>query len=148
MRISDWSSDVCSSDLGGEAAQEQSMKILGTGGGGFLDRALCRGLVQRGHEVVSFNRSLYPVLDKLGVRQLRGDLADRDAVIGAAQGCEAIFHNAAKAGAWGDYDSYHRANVPGTDNVLDACRDRQAVVEGWSVQARIALGRLLLIKKT
>src|SRR3546814_3213821 len=27
-----------------------------------------------------------------------------------------------KAGAWGDYDSYHRANVLGTDNVLDACR--------------------------
>src|SRR3546814_922450 len=108
--------------VGGEAAQEQSMKILVTGGGGFLGRALCRGLVQRGHEVVSFNRSLYPVLDKLGVRQLRGDLADRGAVIGAAQGCEAIFHNAAKAGAWGDYDSYHRANVLGTDNVLDACR--------------------------
>ncbi|MDN5780979.1 MAG: NAD-dependent epimerase/dehydratase family protein [Luteimonas sp.] len=98
------------------------MKILVTGGGGFLGRALCRGLVQRGHEVVSFNRSLYPVLDTLGVRQLRGDLADRDAVVAAANECEAIFHNAAKAGAWGSYDSYHRANVIGTDNVLAACR--------------------------
>jgi len=98
------------------------MKILVTGGGGFLGRALCRGLVQRGHEVLSFNRSLYPVLDRIGVRQLRGDLADRDAVVGAAQGCEAIFHNAARAGAWGDYDGYHRANVIGTDNVLAACR--------------------------
>jgi len=98
------------------------MKILVTGGGGFLGRALCRGLVQRGHEVLSFNRGLYPALDRLGVRQLRGDLADRDAVVAAAQGCEAIFHNAAKAGAWGSYDSYHRANVVGTDNVLAACR--------------------------
>src|SRR3546814_11036697 len=98
------------------------MKILVTGGGGFLGSALCRGLVQRGHEVVSFNRSLYPVLDKLGVRQLRGDLADRDAVIGAAQGCEALFPHAARAGAWGDYGSSHRANVLGPDNVLDACR--------------------------
>lgn len=98
------------------------MKILVTGGGGFLGRALCRGLVQRGHEVVSFNRGLYPVLDTLGVRQLRGDLADRDAVVAAAAGCEAVFHNAAKAGAWGSYDSYHRANVLGTDNVLAACR--------------------------
>lgn len=98
------------------------MKILVTGGGGFLGRALCRGLVQRGHEVVSFNRGLYPVLETLGVRQLRGDLADRDAVVAAAAGCEAVFHNAAKAGAWGDYDSYHRANVVGTDNVLAACR--------------------------
>jgi nucleoside-diphosphate-sugar epimerase len=98
------------------------MKILVTGGGGFLGQALCRGLVQRGHEVSSFNRGTYRGLEALGVRQLRGDLADRGAVLAAAQGCEAVFHNAAKAGAWGSYDGYHRANVVGTDNVLEACR--------------------------
>ena len=37
------------------------MKILVTGGGGFLGQALCRGLVERGHQVVSFNRGHYPV---------------------------------------------------------------------------------------
>ena len=98
------------------------MRILVTGGGGFLGQALCRGLVEQGHEVSSFNRGHYPELDALGVRQVRGDLADGDAVMQAAQGAEAVFHNAAKAGAWGDYDSYHRANVVGTQNVLDACR--------------------------
>lgn len=98
------------------------MRILVSGGGGFLGQALCRGLVERGHEVTSFNRGHYPELDALGVRQVRGDLADRDAVLAAAAGMEAIFHNAAKAGAWGSYDSYHQANVVGTDNVLAACR--------------------------
>ena len=98
------------------------MKILVTGGGGFLGQALCRGLVERGHEVASFNRGHYPALDAIGVRQLRGDLADRDAVLAAAQGFDAVFHNAAKAGAWGSYGSYHAANVVGTQNVLDACR--------------------------
>jgi nucleoside-diphosphate-sugar epimerase len=98
------------------------MNILVTGGGGFLGQALCRGLVERGHAVTSFNRGLYPQLDMFGVRQLQGDLADRDAVIAAAQGVDAIFHNAAKAGAWGSHDSYHRANVLGTDNVIAACR--------------------------
>jgi uncharacterized protein YbjT (DUF2867 family) len=98
------------------------MNILVTGGGGFLGQALCRGLVERGHVVTSFNRGHYPPLEALGVRQLRGDLADRDAVAAAAQGSDAIFHNAAKAGAWGSYDSYHRANVVGTDNVIAACR--------------------------
>ena len=98
------------------------MKVLVTGGGGFLGQALCRGLVGQGHEVTSFNRGHYPELDALGVRQVRGDLADAAAVMAATQGAEAIFHNAAKAGAWGDYDSYHRANVVGTQNVLDACR--------------------------
>ena len=98
------------------------MNILVTGGGGFLGQALCRGLVERGHAVTSFNRGRYPALDALGVRQWQGDLGDRTAVIAAARGVDAIFHNAAKAGAWGGYDSYHRANVIGTDNVIAACR--------------------------
>ena len=97
------------------------MKILVTGGGGFLGKALCRGLVERGHEVSSFQRSHTPELDALGVRQQRGDLADADAVRAAAAGADAIVHNAAKAGAWGNYDSYYTANVVGTRNVLEAC---------------------------
>ncbi|MEO6366147.1 MAG: 2-alkyl-3-oxoalkanoate reductase [Luteimonas sp.] len=98
------------------------MKILVTGGGGFLGHALCRGLVERGHHVSSFNRGRYAPLDALGVPQVQGDLADRDAVIDAAKSHDAIFHSAAKAGAWGSYASYHAANVTGTDNVIAACR--------------------------
>ena len=98
------------------------MKILVTGGGGFLGQALCRGLVERGHQVISFNRGHYPVLAAMGVGQVQGDLADAHALIHAADGVEAIFHNAAKAGAWGSYASYHSANVMGTQNVLEACR--------------------------
>ena len=98
------------------------MKILVTGGGGFLGQALCHGLVERGHRVVSFNRGRYPVLDALGVEQIQGDLGEREAVIAAARGCEAVFHNAAKAGAWGPYAEYHRANVLGTEHVIAACR--------------------------
>jgi nucleoside-diphosphate-sugar epimerase len=98
------------------------MKILVTGGGGFLGQALCRGLVERGHEVTSFNRGHYPALDAIGVRQIAGDLADREVVLAAFAGIDAVFHNAAKAGAWGSYESYYRANVIGTQHVLDACR--------------------------
>lgn len=98
------------------------MKILVTGGGGFLGQALCRGLRARGYEVVSFNRGRYAALDALGVRQVQGDLSLRDAVIAAAQGCDAVFHNAAKAGAWGSYRSYFDANVVGTEHVIEACR--------------------------
>ena len=98
------------------------MKILVTGGGGFLGQAICRSLVARRYEVASFNRGLYRELDALGVQQLRGDLADADAVRDAARGMDAVFHNAAKAGAWGSYESYRLANVAGTDNVIAACR--------------------------
>jgi 2-alkyl-3-oxoalkanoate reductase len=99
------------------------MRLLVTGGGGFLGQALCRGLVERGHDVTSFNRGRYDALDVIGVRQVAGDLADRKAVIAACAGMDAVFHNAAKAGAWGSYDDYHRANVMGTGNVLAGCRE-------------------------
>jgi 2-alkyl-3-oxoalkanoate reductase len=98
------------------------MNILVTGGAGFLGQALCRGLVERGHRVRSFQRHRSAELDAMGVEQVLGDLADADAVRNAAAGMDAIFHNAAKAGAWGSYDSYHRPNVMGTDNVIAACR--------------------------
>ena len=44
------------------------MKILVTGGGGFLGQVLCRNLVERGFDVVSFNRGRYDALDAMGER--------------------------------------------------------------------------------
>ncbi|TRO83786.1 NAD-dependent epimerase/dehydratase family protein [Desulfuromonas acetexigens] len=98
------------------------MKALVTGGGGFLGLAIVRLLRQRGDEVRSLARNLYPELDALGVEQLRGDLADARTVAEAAAGCDLVFHVAAKAGVWGDYQDYHQANVVGTVNVIAACR--------------------------
>ena len=100
------------------------MKVLVTGGAGFLGQALCAALVAQGHAVTSFQRSFSPALEAMGVRQVRGDLADAKAVHAAFAGQEAIFHNAAKAGAWGSYASYFAANVTGTRNVLAAMRAR------------------------
>lgn len=47
---------------------------------------------------------------------------DLDTLVRAADGCEAVFHVAAKAGVWGDWETYYRPNVLGTRNVLEACR--------------------------
>ncbi len=98
------------------------MNALVTGGGGFLGSAIVRLLRTRGDRVSSFSRSRHPELDPLGVPQHQGDLADPDAVSRAAAGCDVVFHVAAKAGVWGRYRDYHRANVVGTANVLAACR--------------------------
>lgn len=98
------------------------MIALVTGGGGFLGGAIVRMLRQRGDRVRSFTRSRYPWLDEIEVEQTLGDLSDRSAVEQAVAGCDVVFHVAAKAGVWGQYDDYYSTNVIGTENVIVACR--------------------------
>jgi 2-alkyl-3-oxoalkanoate reductase len=98
------------------------MKVLVTGGGGFLGGVIVRMLRERGDTVHSFSRGRYQELDQLGVEQVQGDLADREAVLHATEGCDCVFHVAARPGIWGPYADYYRANVTGTDNVIAACR--------------------------
>jgi len=98
------------------------VKALVTGGGGFLGGAIVRRLLERGWSVRSLHRGHYPALDDLGVDQVRGDIADADTVLKATQGCEIVFHAAAKVDPWGAYKPFHRTNVVGTENVLTAMR--------------------------
>jgi nucleoside-diphosphate-sugar epimerase len=98
------------------------LKAVVTGGGGFLGGAVVRLLRARGDSVRSFTRSRYPWLDELGVEQSLGDLAKLEDVERALEGCDVVFHVAAKAGVWGRYDDFFSTNVTGTQNVLAACK--------------------------
>jgi len=95
--------------------------VLVTGGGGFLAGAVVTALLEAGRQVRSLSRGSYPELEARGVESVRGDLASARTVIDACRGVDAVVHVAAKAGMWGPYDDYHRANVVGTENVLRAC---------------------------
>ncbi len=97
-------------------------RALVTGGGGFLGKAVVRLLVEAGHEVVSFSRAPHPDVEALGARHVCGDIADEAQVQRAAQGCEVVFHVAAKADPWGAYGDFFRTNVLGTRAVIKACR--------------------------
>ena len=98
------------------------MKVLVTGGGGFLGKAIVKRLLERGNRVRSFSRGDYPELRDLGAEVRRGDLGDKRAVLAAVEGCGTVFHVAAKPGIWGKYSEYHATNVNGTENIIDACR--------------------------
>ncbi len=100
------------------------MKILVTGGGGFLGSSICRQLTALGHEVVAFQRSPAKHLEAAGIRTVRGDITHLEQVCAAAQGAQAIVHTAGKAGVWGDPEDYRRINVTGTNNVIEACRSQ------------------------
>lgn len=97
-------------------------QVLVTGGGGFLGRRIVEMLLGRGDRVRSFARSAYPELSALGAEVVRGNLESSEDLRRACDGCELVFHVAAKPGIWGAYEEYHRPNVVGTENVLAACR--------------------------
>ncbi len=98
------------------------MKALVTGGGGFLGGAIVRALLKRGDTVRAIQRGHYPELVALGVDAIQGDLCKADDIDAAASGCDIVYHVAALAGVWGDYDKYYQANVVATKNVIDACK--------------------------
>ncbi|MCQ8770466.1 NAD-dependent epimerase/dehydratase family protein [Streptomyces telluris] len=98
------------------------MKVLVTGGGGFLGGAVCAQLVARGDTVRSLGRSPRRALARLGVEEHLGDLRDADAVAKAVDGRDAVIHCAAKAGVWGPARDYIGVNLTGTAHVVAACR--------------------------
>lgn len=98
------------------------MRILVTGGGGFVGRHVIERLLARGYTVRTLGRSPQPELATMGVEVVRGDLIDAATVAAACKGLDAVFHVAARAGVWGNWDSYYQPNVIGTRHIVAACR--------------------------
>lgn len=96
------------------------MKVLVTGGGGFLGTEICKQLKAKGHEPTALSRNHYPHLQELGVDSFQADLSeDQDLVIDEF---DAIIHTAAKAGVWGRAEDYYRNNFLATQNILNAAK--------------------------
>jgi farnesol dehydrogenase len=93
------------------------MRVLVTGGTGYLGRASVRAFHQRGHDLVVFARSA--TRSGLPGTLVDGDVRDRVAIERAAAGCDAISHSAALVSIWrrrsADFDE---VNVGGVRNVL------------------------------
>lgn len=97
------------------------MKVMVTGGGGFLGRHIVKQLLQEGYQVRIFNRKHYPEIEQLGVEGMIGDLTDYDSVRLACRGMDAVIHTAAIADIWGSFQKFYQINVRGTRHVVEAC---------------------------
>jgi len=98
------------------------VRALVTGGGGFLGSRIVAMLQERGDDVTALGRSEYPHLEALGVRTVRVDVRDAQAVRQACRGMDVVFHAAAIPGIWGPRELYYSINTLGTRNVIAACR--------------------------
>ena len=97
------------------------MKILVTGGAGFIGRRIVRRLLEHGHEVHVLGRTTRPTDETVSFVAV--DLARESMPAGLCKGVDAIFHVAAKAGVWGSASSYSKANVLATRRVVEACHE-------------------------
>jgi len=116
------------------------MKILVTGGGGFLGSTICRQLQHLGYEVVAFQRGAAEHFSHPGISVVRGDICDLQALAVAARACGAVIHTAGKAGIWGEPADYERINVGGTQAVIRVCQDLAIPVLIYTSSPSIAHG--------
>ncbi len=93
-----------------------------TGGGGFVGLAIVKALRGMNIQVSVVGRHRYPQAEEVGAVCLQGDIRDVDFLKSAFVGADTVFHVAAKAGIWGDWQDYFGINVTGTENVIAACR--------------------------
>ena len=122
------------------------MKIMVTGSSGFIGSHLTEYLVEKGYEVVAFDRynsnNHYGWLEqskyKKKIKFILGDIRDFDSVNKAMQGCDGVMHLAALIGIPYSYISptaYIKTNVEGTLNVLESAKNlklKQVIITSTS----------------
>ncbi|MDR3410052.1 MAG: NAD(P)-dependent oxidoreductase [Formivibrio sp.] len=109
------------------------MKILITGGTGFLGRHVVWRLAVLGHTVCFTGRNAAAARQVLALSNgdvsfvsLEHGVADAAAVLNRAAGqADALVHCAALSAPWGDKQAFYRANVVSTEEVLAVCTAQQ-----------------------
>jgi nucleoside-diphosphate-sugar epimerase len=96
------------------------MRVLVTGGGGFLGSGIARSLHEKLHEVCVIGRNYYSHLPK-DIKQFQGDIQDFEFLSNKFSNIDVVFHTAAYPRIWGRREDFYAINVDGTRNVIKAC---------------------------
>ena len=103
------------------AAEPGAVKVLLTGGTGFLGKNVARALAARGHELRLLAREGSNLAGLPAGEIVRGDVSDAATVRRAAEGCQAIVHMAALVKMWvPERAEFARVNVEGLRDALAA----------------------------
>ncbi|MFC1985235.1 SDR family NAD(P)-dependent oxidoreductase [Chloroflexota bacterium] len=115
------------------------MKVLVTGGAGFIGSHLCKQLLEEGYEVICLDNfdayyepmlkrgNITPLLNNKGFQLIDGDISNYKLVSEVIHsGVDYVFHYAARAGVRASLEdsvNTHHVNATGTLNMLVACLD-------------------------
>lgn len=94
-----------------------------TGATGLLGSHVVEELLRRGESVRALVRpgSDTTWLEAHGVELAEGDLNRPETLPPAVEGCDAVYHCAARVGDWGPWSAFQHAIIDATRNVLAAC---------------------------
>ncbi len=95
------------------------MRFFITGGAGFLGINMARYLLERGHEVVSYDIAPFEYPERDRVTAVVGDIRDFAALSAAMQGSDVVIHTAAALPLYPVAD-IRSTDIDGTRNVLES----------------------------
>jgi UDP-glucose 4-epimerase len=109
------------------------MKILITGGSGFIGSHLCRNLLEQGHEVFSLDnfstgkhQNIAELENTKGFKSIDGSILDKEIVNDLISSVDTCFHFAAAVGVQKILDDpigSLKTNLHGSENVIQACSE-------------------------